>query len=105
MSAHTLAARSVLDVERADTQSAIGNAVTRMSGGHYLVAFTDESATNDDDDAASATRSNTLVFDVNEHGRMHAGLVIEGDSVWGSGTYRVIPYEGIYGEKTACPFE
>ena len=33
------------------------------------------------------------------------GLVIEGDSVWGAGTYRVIPYEGIYGEKATCPFQ
>ena len=105
MSAHTLATRSVRDVESLDTQSAIGNSVTRMDSGHYLVAFTDEAAANDDDGAASATRSNSLIFDVNEHGRLHAGLVIEGDSVWGAGTYRVIPYEGIYGEKAVCPFQ
>jgi hypothetical protein len=103
-SAHTLSTRSVKDVEKADVQSAIGNSVTKMRNGHYLVAFTDEEVANDDDAAASATRSDSLLFDVTEHGRLHAALVVKGDSIWAEGAYRVVPFESVYGEKATCPF-
>ena len=78
------------------------------SPGHYLVAFTDNkvhvAGGKDLDDADAATdRSDTLFFDVTAKGRIHSAHVLKGDSIWGEGAYRVIPYDSIFGESSDCP--
>ena len=103
MSAHTLALHNFKDIEKHDIQSAIGNSVSLLSNGHYVVGFTDLVDVSDDDNAASPVRMDTLIFDVNKKGGLHSAHRIQGDSVWGEGSYRVIPHSSTAGESATCP--
>ena len=105
VSHHSLASATVRDILKHDLQSNVGNSVTKLPNGHYLVAFSDLVVSVDDDNRAGTdpVQMDTLIFDVAPSGRLHSAHLIEGDSMWGEGTYRVLPYESIGGESTSCP--
>ena len=104
MSTHTLSKHMQVEVENQDALSSIGNSVTRMPNGHYLVGFTDLLAdTSADDQWSENPRTDMIMFDVGKSGKMHSAIKFQGVSIWGEGTYRSIPYPSIYGESNTCP--
>ena len=103
-STHTLSKHMQVEVENQDALSSIGNSVTRMPNGHYLVGFTDLLAdTSADDQWSENPRTDMIMFDVGKSGKMHSAIKFQGVSIWGEGTYRSIPYPSIYGESNTCP--
>jgi len=104
MSAHTLKSHMEVDVEKKDILSSIGNSVSRMPNGHYLVGMTDVlTDTSSDDKWATNPRTDMIMFDVGKSGKMHSAIKFQGVSIWGEGTYRALPYPSVYGESNTCP--
>jgi len=104
MSAHMTSKHTYVDIEKKDLESGIGNSVTRMPNGHYLVGYTDVlTAVDDDNSGSGGLRTDMIMFDVGNSGKMHSALKFQGISLWGEGSYRAIPFPSVYGESTSCP--
>ena len=89
---------SATDAAREDLDSKIGNSVSKLSNGHYVVGFT----------VLHGGGPNSVAFadimDVDDGGHLHASMRIRNVSFFGDGAYRALPYESVYGESRHSPF-